>query len=46
MKKLAYLFLLMFSMSLVLSGCREETTGDKVEDTVEDVADDIEDVVD
>lgn len=46
MKKLAYLFLLMFSMSLVLSGCREETTGDKVEDAVEDVADDIEDVVD
>lgn len=46
MKKLSYLFLFMFSMSIVLSGCREESTGDKVEDAVENVADDIEDVVD
>ncbi len=46
MKKLSYLFLLMFSMSIVLTGCREESTGEKVEDAVEDVADDVEDTVD
>ena len=46
MKKLSYLFVLMFSISLVLTGCREETTGEKIEDAVEDVADDIEDSVD
>jgi len=46
MKKLSYLFLLMFSMSIVFTGCREETSKDNVEDAVEDVADDIEDAVD
>jgi len=46
MKKLSYLFLLMFSMSIVLTGCREETSGEKAEDAVEEVADDIEDSVD
>lgn len=44
MKKVAKLFLILFTMSTVLtfSGCRE-TKGDKVEDAVEDVADDVED---
>ncbi|WP_198017301.1 hypothetical protein [uncultured Olleya sp.] len=46
MKKLAYTFILLFSLSVVLTGCREETTGEKVEDAVEDVADDVEDAVD
>ncbi|MBL7560328.1 hypothetical protein JAO71_11000 [Olleya sp. YSTF-M6] len=46
MKKLAYTFILLFSLSVVLTGCREETTGEKVEDAVEDVADDVEDSVD
>lgn len=46
MKKLPYLFILIFTMSIALSSCREETTGEKVENAVEDVADDIEDAVD
>lgn len=46
MKKLAYTFLVMFCFAITLTGCREESTGDKVEDAVEDVADDIEDTVD
>ncbi|MEQ3664548.1 MULTISPECIES: hypothetical protein [unclassified Olleya] len=46
MKKLAHAFILLFSVSLLLTGCREETTGEKVEDAVENVADDVEDAVD
>lgn len=47
MKKLAYTFILLFSLSVVLTGCRDEkSTGDKVEDAVEDVADEAEDVAD
>ncbi len=46
MKKLAYSFILLFSLSIILTGCREESTGDKVEDAVESVADDVEDAVD
>ncbi|MEM5538429.1 hypothetical protein [Olleya sp. AS48] len=46
MKKLAHTFILLFSVSLLLTGCREETTGEKVEDAVENVADDVEDAVD
>ncbi|RAJ11956.1 hypothetical protein [Olleya aquimaris] len=47
MKKLAYTFLILFSVSIVLTGCREEkSTGEKVEDAVESVADDVEDTVD
>ncbi|MGC1205000.1 MAG: hypothetical protein WA839_08955 [Flavobacteriaceae bacterium] len=41
MKKLAKLFLILFTVSTVFTSCRE-TTGDKVEN----VADDVEDVVD
>ncbi|MBD3862006.1 MULTISPECIES: hypothetical protein [Olleya] len=46
MKKLAHTFILLFSVSLLLTGCREESTGEKVEDAVENVADDVEDAVD
>ncbi|WP_198520104.1 hypothetical protein [Lacinutrix sp. Bg11-31] len=46
MKKIPYLFIALFTMSIALSSCREESTGDKIENAVEDVADDIEDVVD
>ncbi len=46
MKKLAHTFILLFSLSLLLTGCREESTGEKVEDAVENVADDVEDAVD
>lgn len=45
MKKLAKIFLILFTLSTVFTSCRE-TTGDKVEDAVEDVADDVEDAVD
>ncbi|MEM5564359.1 hypothetical protein WNY78_04560 [Psychroserpens sp. AS72] len=45
MKKLAKVFLVLFTISTVFTSCRE-TTGDKVEDAVEDVADDVEDAVD
>ncbi|MFD1163661.1 hypothetical protein [Hwangdonia seohaensis] len=45
MKKIAKVFLILFTISTVFTSCRE-TTGDKVEDAVEDVADDVEDAVD
>ena len=52
MKKLAYIFILMFTMSTVFTGCREtkendvEDVIDDVGDAAEDVADDVEDAVD
>ncbi|WP_179338794.1 hypothetical protein [Winogradskyella ludwigii] len=54
MKKLSYLFIALFSLSLMTTSCREQkSTGDKVEDAiddagdaVEDAADDVEDAVD
>ncbi|WP_298499525.1 hypothetical protein [uncultured Algibacter sp.] len=45
MKKIAKIFLILFTISTVFTGCRE-TTGDKVEDAVEDVADGVEDAAD
>ena len=44
MKRVAKIFLILFTISTVFTSCRE-TTGDKVEDAVEDVADDVEDAV-
>tara|TARA_R110002049_G_scaffold111749_1_gene261033 strand:+ start:844 stop:1017 length:174 start_codon:yes stop_codon:yes gene_type:complete len=54
MKKLSYLFIALFSLSLLTTSCREQkSTGDKIEeavddvgDAVEDAADDVEDAVD
>ncbi|MBV7268256.1 hypothetical protein [Winogradskyella luteola] len=54
MKKLTYLFIALFSLSLMTTSCREEkSTGDKIEeavddagDAVEDAADDVEDAID
>ena len=54
MKKFSYLFIALFSLSLMTTSCREQkSTGDKIEeavddvgDAVEDVADDVEDAVD
>lgn len=52
MKKFLYVFLVAFSMSLVLPSCRDqkndsiEDVADDVGDAVKDVADDIEDAVD
>jgi len=45
MKKIAKIFLILFTMSTMFTGCRE-TKEDKVEDAMEDVADDVEDAVD
>jgi predicted small secreted protein len=54
MKKFTYLFIALFSLSLMTTSCREEkSTGDKIEeavdeagDAVEDAADEVEDAVD
>jgi predicted small secreted protein len=47
MKKLLYTFLLLFTMSTVFTGCREEkSTGEKVEDAVDDAGDAVEDAAD
>lgn len=45
MKKIAKIFLILFTISTVFTGCRE-TKGDKVEDAVEDVADGVDDAAD
>ena len=54
MKKFTYIFIALFSLSLLTTSCREqkstedkiEDVADDVEDAVEDVADDVEDAVD
>ncbi|RED45310.1 hypothetical protein DFQ10_102178 [Winogradskyella eximia] len=54
MKKLSYLFIALFSLSLMTTSCREQkTTEDKIEgavddvgDAIDDAADDVEDAVD
>ncbi|MFD1061797.1 hypothetical protein ACFQ1Q_00965 [Winogradskyella litorisediminis] len=46
MKKLAFVFIALFSLSIMTTSCREKTTGEKVEDAAESVADDVEDAVD
>ncbi|WP_178988461.1 hypothetical protein [Winogradskyella schleiferi] len=47
MKKLSYLFIALFSLSLMTTSCREQkSTGDKVEDAVDDAGDAIEDAAD
>tara|TARA_R110002049_G_scaffold242357_1_gene416160 strand:- start:5661 stop:5801 length:141 start_codon:yes stop_codon:yes gene_type:complete len=45
MKKLSKFLILLFTVSIFVTSCREQTTGEKVEDAVEDVADDVEDAV-
>lgn len=47
MKKLSYLFIALFSLSLMTTSCREQkSTGDKVEDAIDDAGDAIEDAAD
>lgn len=52
MKKLFYIFLFSFTMSLVLPSCRDqksndvEDVADDVGDAVDDAADEVEDAVD
>lgn len=44
MKKFSYLFIALFSLSLLTTSCREEkSTGDKIEEAVDDTGDAIED---
>lgn len=45
MRKMAKIFLILFTISAVFISCRE-TPEEKVEDAVEDVVDDVEDAVD
>ena len=47
MKKLTYLFIALFSLSLLTTSCRDQkTTEEKVEETVEDTGDAIEEAAD
>lgn len=47
MKKLILMLAVLFSLSIVLTGCRDEkTAGDKIENTVDDIGDGIEDAAD
>lgn len=47
MKKFTYLFIALFTLSLMTTSCREEkTAGEKVEEAVEDTGDAIEDAAD
>ncbi|WP_431134178.1 hypothetical protein [Psychroserpens mesophilus] len=47
MKKLTYLFIALFSLSILTTSCREEkSTGEKVEEAVEDTGDAMEDAAD
>ena len=47
MKKIFITLVLLFSLSVVFTGCREQkSTGDKIEEAVEDTGDAIEDAAD
>tara|TARA_R110002096_G_scaffold431563_1_gene646967 strand:- start:9218 stop:9415 length:198 start_codon:yes stop_codon:yes gene_type:complete len=47
MKKLAYIFILLFSLGTIFTSCRDQkTAGEKIEDGIEEVGDGIEDAVD
>ncbi len=47
MKKLTYLFIALFSLSLLTTSCREQkSTGEKIEEAVDDTGDAIEDAAD
>lgn len=47
MKKFSYLFIALFSLSLMTTSCREQkSTGDKIEDAIDDTGDAIEDAAD
>ncbi|MFK7780718.1 hypothetical protein [Psychroserpens sp.] len=47
MKKLTYIFIALFSLSLITTSCREEkSTGEKIEEVVEETGEAIEDTAD
>ena len=46
MKKITYIFALLFITAITFTGCREEkSTGEKMEDGIEEVGEDIEEGV-
>lgn len=45
MKKLTFLFIALFTLSIATISCREQTTEEKVEDVAESVADDVKDAL-
>lgn len=47
MKKFSYIFIALFSLSLLTTSCREQkSTEDKIEDAIDDTGDAIEDAAD
>lgn len=47
MKRFTYVFILLFSLGTIFTGCRDQkTTGDKVEDGIDNVGDGIKDAAD
>ena len=47
MKKISYLFLALFSLSILITGCREQKTPDeKVEEALNEVGEELEDASD
>lgn len=47
MKKLSFLFIALFSLSIITTSCREQkSTGDKIEEAVDDTGDAIDDAAD
>ncbi|MCB0463775.1 MAG: hypothetical protein KDC81_13830 [Flavobacteriaceae bacterium] len=47
MKKFTYVFIALFSLSLLTTSCREQkSTGEKIEEAVDDTGDAIEDAAD
>lgn len=47
MKKFTYIFIALFSLSLLTTSCREQkSTGEKIEEAVDDTGDAIEDAAD
>ncbi|MCX7548425.1 hypothetical protein OS188_10730 [Xanthomarina sp. F1114] len=47
MRKVILMFAVLFTLSIALTGCRDEkTAGDKIENTADDIGDGIEDAAD
>ncbi|MBV7268255.1 phasin family protein [Winogradskyella luteola] len=47
MKKFTYIFLALFSLSIIVSSCREEKTADeKVEEALDEISEELEDASD
>jgi predicted small secreted protein len=42
MRKITYLFVILFVVAISVTGCREKSTSEKIEDGIEEVGEDIE----